>query len=77
MFQGVVTAAGLPGVSVVSMSWGSGEFSGENFLRHRLHDTGGAPGCHVRGFHGRSGLARRLSGLFAQTCWPSAERAFI
>ncbi len=29
MFQGIVTAAGLPGVSVVSMSWGSGEFSGE------------------------------------------------
>jgi subtilase family serine protease len=31
MFQGVVTAAGIPDVSVVSMSWGSGEFSGETF----------------------------------------------
>lgn len=30
MFQGVKTVAGLSGVSVVSMSWGSGEFSGEN-----------------------------------------------
>ena len=29
MYQGAVTAAGLPGVSVVSMSWGSGEFAGE------------------------------------------------
>ena len=29
MYQGVITAASLPGVSVVSMSWGSGEFSGE------------------------------------------------
>ena len=31
MFQGVTTAAGVPGVSVVSMSWGSAEFNGENF----------------------------------------------
>ena len=29
LFQGVVAAAGLPGVSIVSMSWGSGEFGGE------------------------------------------------
>jgi hypothetical protein len=29
LLQGVSTAAGLAGVSVVSMSWGSGEFSGE------------------------------------------------
>ena len=29
MYQGAVTAAGLPGVSVVSMSWESGEFAGE------------------------------------------------
>ena len=29
MYQGVITAANLPGVSVVSMSWGAGEFSGE------------------------------------------------
>ncbi len=29
MFQGVMTAARLSGVSVVSMSWGSSEFSGE------------------------------------------------
>ena len=28
MFQGIVTAAAVPGVSVVSMSWGSGEFAG-------------------------------------------------
>ena len=32
MYQGVTTAANLPGVSVVSMSWGSGEFSGEQFF---------------------------------------------
>jgi len=32
MYQGVITAADLPGVSVVSMSWGSGEFSGEQFF---------------------------------------------
>lgn len=29
LFQGVATAAKLAGVSVVSMSWGSGEFRGE------------------------------------------------
>jgi subtilase family serine protease len=29
MFQGIVAAAGLSGVSVVSMSWGSSEFNGE------------------------------------------------
>ena len=29
LFQGAVMAAGLPGVSVVSMSWGSSEFDGE------------------------------------------------
>jgi subtilase family serine protease len=32
MYQGVTTAADLPGVSVVSMSWGSGEFSGEQYF---------------------------------------------
>jgi len=32
LYQGVTTAATLPGVSVVSMSWGSGEFSGEQFF---------------------------------------------
>jgi len=32
MYQGVITAARLPGVSVVSMSWGAGEFSGEQFF---------------------------------------------
>ncbi len=31
LFQGVTTAALLPGVSVVSMSWGSAEFNGESF----------------------------------------------
>ena len=30
LYQGVTTAASLPGVSVVSMSWGCGEFNGEN-----------------------------------------------
>jgi subtilase family serine protease len=30
MYQGEMTAAGLPGVSAVSMSWGSGEFSSEH-----------------------------------------------
>ena len=30
MFQGIVAAAGLSGVSVVSMSWGSSEFGGES-----------------------------------------------
>jgi len=29
LYQGVITAADFTGVSVVSMSWGSGEFSGE------------------------------------------------
>jgi hypothetical protein len=29
MYTGVTTAAGLPGVSVVSMSWGSSEYAGE------------------------------------------------
>ncbi|MFI5455035.1 MAG: hypothetical protein ACHRXM_06250 [Isosphaerales bacterium] len=32
LYQGVTTAANLPGVSVVSMSWGAGEFSGEQFF---------------------------------------------
>ena len=40
MFQGVVTAAKLAGVSVVSMSWGSGEFRRRRLLlRQRLHDV--------------------------------------
>jgi subtilase family serine protease len=30
LYQGVKTAAGLPGVSVVSMSWGSAEYAGES-----------------------------------------------
>jgi subtilase family serine protease len=32
MYTGVTTAAGLAGVSVVSMSWGSSEYGGENFF---------------------------------------------
>ena len=44
MFQGVVTAAGLPGVSVVSMSWGSGEFSGETFYDSDFTTPGGHQG---------------------------------
>jgi subtilase family serine protease len=32
MYQGAITAAGLPGVSVVSMSWGASEFSGEQYF---------------------------------------------
>jgi subtilase family serine protease len=32
MYQGVLTAAELPGVSIVSMSWGSPEFSGEQYF---------------------------------------------
>jgi subtilase family serine protease len=32
MYQGVITAAKLPGVSVVSLSWGSGEFYGEQYF---------------------------------------------
>ena len=32
MDQAVITAAEQPGVSVVSMSWGSGEFAGEQYL---------------------------------------------
>jgi subtilase family serine protease len=34
MYQGVQTAAGLPGVSVVSMSWGASEFAGESSFDH-------------------------------------------
>jgi len=44
MYQGVVTAASLPGVSVVSMSWGSSEFSGEQFFDGDFTTPSGHPG---------------------------------
>ncbi len=50
LFQGVATAAGLAGVSVVSMSWGGSEFSNEAtfdaqyFVTPAGHVGGSAPG---------------------------------
>ena len=43
------TAAALPGVSVVSMSWGDGEFSGETSLDSHVRRAG----RHVPGVDGR------------------------
>ncbi len=44
MYQGVITAANLPGVSVVSMSWGSDEFAGERSFDSDFTTPTGHPG---------------------------------
>ncbi len=39
LYQGITKAADLPGVSTVSLSWGSSEFVGRELLGHRLPDA--------------------------------------
>ena len=36
LYQAITTAADLPGVSTVSLSWGSSEFVGRDLLGHRI-----------------------------------------
>ena len=44
LYQGITTAAELPGVSTVSLSWGSSEFAGESYWDSELPDPGGHQG---------------------------------
>ncbi len=66
LYQGAMTAASLPGVSVVSMSWGCAEYNGETIVRRRLHHAERSSGCDLRGRRGRHRIARHVSGLFAE-----------
>ena len=59
-------AASQPGVSVVSMSFGSTEFSTESGLDRVLHDTQRTHRRHFRCFDGRWWQPGRVSGLFSQ-----------
>ena len=52
LFTAVETAATLPGVSAVSMSWGLNEFSGENCAGQHVRDPERSPGCHLPGVFG-------------------------
>ena len=71
LYAGINTADHLPGVSVVSMSWGSAEYSGRDRLGPRLPDPGGHQGVTFVAAAGDGG-AGPLSGLFAERAWPSA-----
>ena len=66
MLTTVLTAAAAPGVSVVSMSWGTGEFSGENQLDFCFTTPAGHPNVAFVASTGDSGAHGRISGLFAQ-----------
>src|SRR5207245_1616852 len=44
LLAGVDYAAGRPGVSVVSLSWGGGEFGGETQMDYHFHAPAGHPG---------------------------------
>jgi hypothetical protein len=55
MYTGVTTAAGLAGVSVVSMSWGSSEYSGEQLFDDDFTTPGGHQGVTFVAATGDSG----------------------
>jgi hypothetical protein len=55
MYQGVLTAAGLAGVSVISMSWGSAEYSGETSLDKTFTTPSGHQGVTFLGATGDAG----------------------
>jgi hypothetical protein len=55
MYQGVMTAAALPGVSVVSMSWGANEFAGETSLDKTFTTPSGHDGVTFVGATGDAG----------------------
>ncbi|MBV8318031.1 MAG: S53 family peptidase [Planctomycetaceae bacterium] len=55
LIQGVQTAAHLPGVSAVSMSWGFGEFSGETSLDSTFQTPSGHNGVTFLAGSGDSG----------------------
>jgi hypothetical protein len=56
MYQGVMTAAALPGVSVISMSWGAAEFAGETSLDKTFTTPAGHPGVTFVGATGDAGV---------------------
>ena len=62
---GAKTAAGLPGVSVVSMSFGTLEFGGESYYDSNLTTPSGHQGVTFVASTGDSG-ARRIPCVFAQ-----------
>jgi hypothetical protein len=55
MYTGATTAAGLAGVSVVSMSWGSGEYSGEQSFDSSFTTPSGHQGVTFVASSGDSG----------------------
>ena len=65
LFMGVTTAASLPGVSVVSMSWGAGEYHGEENYDKDFTTPGGHQGVTFVASTGDSGLPA-LSRLLTQ-----------
>ena len=76
LLSAVSTAASLPGVSVVSMSWGSSEFSGEAGRRRacsaRRRATSTRPSSRRRATPGPG--PARLSRRSCPMSWPSAGR---
>ncbi len=75
LLSAVDTARNLPGVSVVSMSWGSSEFRGETSYDSYFTTPAGHTGITFVGASGDSG--RRASGRRCRpTCLPWAARPF-
>ena len=66
LYAGINTAENLPGVSTISLSWGSGEYSGETYWDQNFQTPARPPGGDVRRGVGRRRGAGALSGLFAE-----------
>ena len=66
LYTAVAYAAAQPGVSVVSMSWGSAEFAGEQRLRPVLPHPRRPHRRHLPRRHRRRRLPRRLPGRLPQ-----------
>ena len=75
MYQGAVTAAGLAGVSVVSMSWGSSEFSGETSFDADFTTPSGHQGVTFVASTGDQGSPGEYP-AYSPNVWRSGEPAF-
>ena len=75
LFSAVSTASQQPGVSVVSMSWGTNEFWGESELRQLFTTPAGHTGVTYVAASGDSGAwSGRCTRRSRPTSWPSAAR---
>ncbi len=75
LYQGAMTAASLPGVSVVSMSWGAGEYNGETAFDGDFTTPAGHQGVTFVACYGRRRVRPAPIRPIRRTWSPSAGRA--